>query len=159
MQTNLDRLSEEEKQELYDAIPLITILIAGADGNIDEEELEWSKKLTHIRSYSTGEQLQVFYSKIEADLQDKLKRWQDALPKDVKERQASISARLSQLNPILAKMDVEAGAVFYQHLTSFAKHVAKASGGFLGFGSISKEEEELINLPMVTPIVIEEDEA
>ena len=155
MQNNLDKLSDEERQELYDAIPLITILIAGADGTIDEDELAWSKKLTHIRSYSTSEQLQSFYHKIEEDLQDKLKRWQDALPKDVNQRQEALSARLAQLNPILAKMDPEAGAIFYKHLTSFAKHVARASGGLLGFGSISREENKLIDLPMLTPIVVD----
>ena len=37
---------------MVDAVPLVTILIAGADGRIDTQELEWSKKLTEIRSYA-----------------------------------------------------------------------------------------------------------
>jgi tellurite resistance protein len=44
-------LSENEKSELSDALALITVLIAGADGNFEKEELEWAEKVTHIRSY------------------------------------------------------------------------------------------------------------
>ena len=157
MLDKLNHLTDDERQELFDAVPIITILIAGADGHIDPKELEWSEKLTKIRGYTGSQSLQEFYDKVGENYSDRLLRWQEVLPNETEERNADISARLTNLNPILAKLETELGAEFYKSFTSFAEHVAKASGGFLGFGSISSEEAALINLPMLTPIENDED--
>ena len=42
----LNNLPDDELQELYDAIPVITLLIAGADGDIEDAELKQSEKIT-----------------------------------------------------------------------------------------------------------------
>ncbi len=159
MLQRLHPLSEDEKQELFDAVPVITLLIAGADGKIDDSELDWSKKLTNIRSYNEDGELQLFYAEIEKDYKDRLDRWMKVIPAEMKERNELLSQRLSQLNPILAKLDNETGALIYDSFTSFAKHIAKAEGGILGFASISKDEAKLIDLPMLTPIIKIDDEA
>lgn len=154
----LNNLPDDELQELYDAIPVITLLIAGADGEIDADELEQSEKITKIRGFSGGEIMQDFYDKVGEDYHERLKRWLKVVPKDTAERTAELSSRVEKLNPILAKLTPELGAEMYKSLTSFAMHVAKASGGFLGFGSVNKEEAELVDLPMLTPIVVADDE-
>ena len=153
----LNNLPADELQELYDAIPVITLLIAGADGEIEGEELAHSEKITKIRGFSGGEIMQDFYDKVGTDYPERLNRWLKVVSKDTAERNADLSGRLEKLNPILAKLTPELGAEMYRSFTTFAKHVAKASGGFWGFGSINKEEAELINLPMLTPIVVEKD--
>ncbi|MDB4414827.1 hypothetical protein OAU10_00295 [Saprospiraceae bacterium] len=153
----LNNLPDEELQELYDAIPVITLLIAGADGDIEGSELEQSEKITKIRGFSGGEIMQDFYDHIGKDYKERLTRWAKIVPKDTAERNADLSARLEKLNPILAKLTNHLGAEMYHSFTTFAKHVAKASGGFWGFASINKEEAELINLPMITPIIKEEE--
>ena len=158
MLDNLTRLDEDEIQELYDAIPVITLLIAGADGEIDDLELAHSEKITKIRGFSGHETMQDFYDKVGEDYSERLKRWLKVVPQDTEERTNHLSARIEKLNPILAKLDPESGARMYKSLTSFAKHVAKASGGFLGIGSINKAEAELMDLPMLTPIVVEEED-
>lgn len=154
----LNNLPDDELQELYDAIPVITLLIAGADGDIEDAELEQSEKITRIRGFSGGEIMQDFYDHIGKDYKERLARWAKIVPKDTAERNAELSARLEKLNPILAKLSNPLGAEMYRSLTTFAKHVAKASGGFWGFGSINKEEAELIDLPMLTPIHLEEED-
>lgn len=157
----LRNLPADELQELLDAIPVITLLIAGADGEIDDDELSTSEKITKIRGYSGGEIMQDFYDKVGEDYTERLSRWLKVIPKDTAERTADLSGRLEKLNPILAKLAPELGAEMYKSFTSFATHVAKASGGFLGFGSINKEEANLVSLPMLTPIIVEteDDEA
>lgn len=151
-------LTAEESQSLVDAIPLITILIAGADGNIDDQEKEWATKLTEIRGYAHPDSLQEYYQAVGNQYSEKLNHLIDILPKEVNERTQHISEQLSGLNPILAKLDINYAYNMYKSLTSFAEHVAKASGGFLRFATVSKEEAKLINLPMIEPIVIEEEE-
>lgn len=153
----LNNLPADELQELYDAIPVITLLIAGADGDIEDAELEQSEKITKIRGFSGGEIMQDFYDHIGKDYPERLARWAKIVPKDTAERNAELSARLAKLNPILAKLTNHLGAEMYRSFTTFAKHVAKASGGFWGFGSINSEEAELVDLPMLTPIHKEEE--
>lgn len=151
-------LSESQMELMYDAIPLITVYIAGADGNIDQEEKEWAEKVTKIRSYAYHESLQEFYTKLGEVYNDKLNHYISTLPSDVAQRTVAISEKLGNLNSVLAKLDVNFAARYYKGLVTFAEHVAKASGGFLGFGSVSRAEDKLIKLEMIHPIELEEEE-
>jgi len=149
-------LNEGQYNELKDSLALVTILIAGADDNIDEQELNWAEKLTHIRSYTKPESLNSFYEDVEKGFHARLEALIEELPGAVDTRQETISHRLAHLNTILPLLDNEIGHQIYESLTSFAKHIAKASGGFLRFASISKAEKEWIHLPMIDPIILEE---
>ena len=149
-------LSTEEIEKMINAIPLITVLIAGADGNIDKEEKEWGAKITKIRTYSNPDVLHDFYTQVGRNFKGRLDSFIDTLPKDTNSRNLKISDELSSLNDIFPKLEIHFAAELYNSFTSFAKHVAKASGGFLGFGSISKEEKKFIGLPMLTPIIAPE---
>lgn len=150
-------LSTEESQLMYDAIPMITVLIAGADGQIDQDETDWGKKIAKIRSYDAHESLQDFYKKVGETYSDKLSGLINTLPSDTAARTSAISDQLGKLNGVLTSLEPEFAKRYYDGLVTFAEHVAKSSGGFLGFGSISKAEKDLMGLPMITPIVIEEE--
>ncbi len=149
-------LNKGQYNELKDSLTLVTVLIAGADDNIDEQELNWAEKLTSIRSYTEPGALNNFYEDVEQGFPLRLKELIKELPGAVDARQRIISSRLANLNTILPLLDNEIGQQIYASLTSFAKHIAKSSGGFLRFGSISKAEKEWIHLPMIDPIILEE---
>lgn len=158
MLDQFNSLTEEEFEKLKDAVPLITVLIAGADGNIHNDQLEWANKVTKIRSYNMKAEMKAFYLEVGKTFSERLQYYIDAFPTNVADRTKLISDRLSHINDILAKLEPEVGAKFYKSFTSFAEHVAKASGGFLGFFSINKDEAKLIGLPMIKPIVSISDE-
>lgn len=150
-------LTEQEFEFLKDSIALITVYIAGADGDIQLRETEWAEKVTKIRSYNNPEDLKEFYSQVGQNFNEKLGQYIEEFPSSPDTRNPIIEERLTRLNPILAKLPQELGAAMYNSLISFAKHVAKASGGFAGFFSIGPKEAALIELNMITPIY-EEDE-
>jgi len=158
MLDQFNSLTEEEFEKLKDAVPLITVLIAGADGNIQSNQLEWANKVTKIRSYNMKDEIKSFYLEVGKTFEQRLQYYIDAFPTNVADRTKLISDRLSYLNDILAKLEPEIGVKFYKSFISFAEHVAKASGGFLGFFSINKEEAKLIGLPMIHPIKSTSDE-
>ncbi len=152
-------LNEVQLAKLKDALGLITILVAGADGTIDEQELNWAEKLTHIRTYVEPAELNAFYEEVEKDFDGSYKDFLKELPDAIADREKEISKRLGELNHVLACLPNSVAYQLYTSFTSFAKHIAKASGGFLRFGSISSEEKQWINLPMINPIILEvEDE-
>ncbi len=145
-------LTTEEKQELIDSIAYITVFIAQADGVIDKDEIEKAKKIAHIRSYSVPTDLKEFYTEVGENFDSKLHEIINTLPKDTQERYDFLNNKLSSYNDILKKTDYVFAKLLVQSWRSFAKHVAKASGGFLGFLSIGKEEADLIGLPMIKDI-------
>ncbi len=151
-----NNLTLEENGKLKEAIALITVLIAGADGNIEKEELTWAKKIAGVREYGPPSKLHGFYQEVGLDYEEKVNGLIETLPTDVKERTEQISQKLSDLNPILAKMDNGLAHAFYKSFTTFAEHVAKATGGVLGFFSVSAEEKNLMSLPMLNVIELEE---
>lgn len=155
---NFDNLTEEELTNMLDAIPLITILIAGADDKIDYHEKKWAIKLANIRTFSNPDELHEYYSQIGIDFADRLNKFIDNLPSNTAARQQNISEQLAELNNIFPKLDSHYGAKFYNSCVSFAKHVANASGGFLGFGRVSKAESEWMILPMLKPVLPPEEE-
>lgn len=150
MIANFAELPENEIAQLTDAIPYITILIAGADGEIEVEELEWAKKITEIRKFDHPGNMNDFYAKVGTNYSQRITQLMNELPGDTERRTEAIELKLAELNAILAKLDN--GNDFLDSFRSFAKHVAKASGGIFGFGSISEDEARLMDLHMLKPI-------
>lgn len=152
-----ETLTKEEATQMFEAIPLITILIAGADDNIDYHEKKWATKLAKIRTYSNPDVLHEFYSFVGINFSEKLNSYIDQLSKETSIRQDDISNRLTILNDIFPKIDPHFGAQLYSSFLSFANHVANASGGFLGFGRVSSAEQDWIDLPMLIPVIAPEE--
>lgn len=152
MVEGFEGLSEQEFEALKNGISWITVLIAGADGVIDSEEQEWAEKVTMIRAYSLPNELKNFYAEVGEDFAEKLDETINEVNGDISEIQASLSSKLASLNPILAKLENDIAVDLYESYLSFAVHVAKSSGGFLGMMSISAEEKELIGLTMLNKI-------
>jgi len=150
-------LNQEEFTQLKDSIALIAVLIAGADGKVDPNETEWAEKITNIRSYSGPEVLQEFYEEVGKDFHDKLMHFIIKYEGELNQRNEAISERLQGINPILAKLDEELAAQLYKSLVSFASHVAKSSGGVLGFFSVSEAEKDLLDLNMINAIEFPEE--
>jgi hypothetical protein len=128
------------------------LLIAGADGKIDARETEWATKLAKIRGYKEKVELKPLYREVGENFEERLNYYLEKLPEDLSEMQRLISDKLSKLNNILPKIDSWYALLYYESLLSFAKHVAEASGGILGFMSIDAKEKVLIKLPMIDPI-------
>jgi hypothetical protein len=147
-----ENISTEDLQILETAVPQIALLIAGADGKIDEEETAWAKKLTHIRSFSGDKYLKGFYEQVEANFSIKFRDMLRALPQNTAERQAALSVEIAKVNDVLAKLDSEIAFHLYKSYLSFAESIAKSSGGFLGFSTISNDEKKWIGLSMIHPI-------
>lgn len=149
MDSYLSNLSEEEKRNLTEAPALIAILVAGADNNIDEAEKDWAEKVTHFRSMKNDSILSGYYYEVDKVFTDTFNDYINSLPKDAVERNKHISSELKKLNDILPKLGEEYSKELYDSFLSYAEQVAKASGGVLGYASISAEEKEWAQLNMI----------
>ena len=89
---------------------------------------------------------------MDENLHERLQELIRVLPRGAEERQEIISRELGKLNNILPLLEQKQAIHFYEGLVSFAHHVAKASGGLLGWISVGSKEAKVADLPMIKPI-------
>jgi hypothetical protein len=145
----LNKLSDKEIELMKEIPALIAILIAGADGVIDEKEMYWAEKVKIFRGSKEGSILKEYYSEVVRGFKKTMGELIEDLPVNLSERNHEITKRLKGINKILPKFNKKYSVEFYKSLLSYAEQVAKASGGILGYASISPEEKKWLSLDMI----------
>jgi len=145
-------LREDEKEVLFDAPVLVAILIAGADGKIDKTEKKQAIDIARSKQSRSREQLADYYKIVGDRFEDRFFELVDKLPGDTEERNQKVSIELRKLNFILPKIDKNFGIKLHASLKDLAKKIAEASGGVLGYLSVSYEEAKLMELRMIKEI-------
>lgn len=149
MVPEFDKLNEEEVELLHSAPILVSILIAGADNEIDNNEIKKAVSISKDKQKRARASLIDYYRQIGENFEDKLKIMIQQYPKDATERNPLIIDELEKLNDILPKLDTNYAIEFYESLKDIAKKIAEASGGVLGYMAIGYEESKLIGLNMI----------
>lgn len=146
---HISKLHRDEQELVKKAPLLVSILVAGADGEVDSEEINRTVQLIHTKSFSESSDIRHLYREIDHDVEPALTAILKGLPTDVVEREKRLSEELEGLNSILAKLDPQIATDFYNSLKGFALRVAQTSGGILGMGPLGHHEKEMIKLPML----------
>lgn len=150
MQSEILKLSEKEREAILNAPFWVTALIAGADGNIDDNELEKAIHLVHTKAYSEKPGVKELYEMIEVrDIELQLNKFIGNLPRALNKRSALLEQNLESLNAILAQLDPHFSNNYVKSLRNFAVHIANASGGIWGMSTISDEERRWLHLTML----------
>lgn len=142
-------LNQRERALVMDVPALITIWIAGSDENIDQREMERGLDLMKWKKSRSRPDLHTYYQEVSNNFPGRLDAILRELPKEKKERDAVIEQNLARLNTIFPKFNREFAEQLYASYCEFAKNVAEASGGFLGYLSVNMDESKRIMLPMV----------
>lgn len=143
----LERLTDMEAEQMLKAPILLCILIAGADGTIDRKEIKEAINVAGKRKEKTI--LDNYFKEVSTDFEDKLKVLLQSYPYESTQRNPILIQELSQLNPILKKLDKTFSKPFYDMLKELAEKIAGSSGGLWGMMSVDSEEAKYIRLPMI----------
>lgn len=147
-------INQSEFEKLKEAVSSIAILVAGADGSIKEHETAWATKVTKIRSYTLPRRLATFYKEVGQTFQSDLDVLKAEFNEDQEGTVRKLKFQLASLNDVFEKMeDRQLAYELYVSFKSFARHVARSTGGILGWGAIGPEENELIELTMIHPVL------
>ncbi len=149
MVKEFEGLREDEISVLLKAPAYVAILIGGADGTIDKKEHEEAIDILKIKQSKAREQLLDYFNEVGKTFEADFDQLIDDLPEDVEERTKKISAELRKLNFIFPKIDNTFCVKLYASLLEYAKRIAEASGGVLGYLSVSFEESQLVELKMI----------
>ncbi len=146
----LKSLSSDQRDRLLDVPLYITLYVGVADGTLHHEEIEWAEHVADFRAQHEDSLLAHYWIDVDNRFRKRFYEIQRAFgiesdrPVNGKEVMQEIEQWLKDipsLYPLLPEgFDVE----LYESWRSFARHVARASGGILGFGAITGEEERAI---------------
>jgi hypothetical protein len=145
----LDGLTDAEQEFMLKAPILVCILIAGADGNIDRDEIKGAISQAKKRERNASDKMMELYREIGEDFEDKLKILLQAYPVEVTQRNPIIVDELSELNKIFPKIDKNFASQYYQSICDLALKVAESSGGWFGMKSVGDAEAKYVKLPMI----------
>jgi hypothetical protein len=142
----LSHLNHQERELVYRSPLLVCVLIAGADGRIDDAEVKEALQMARDQTWVKSS-LKSFFNEIATDFEDKLKVIIQSYPFESKKRTPLIIAELEQLNLLWTKLDREFAASYLDMLRYLAKKIASSSGSF--WRKIADEEADLLGLPML----------
>jgi hypothetical protein len=144
-----EKLNDREKEVMYQAPALVSVLIAGADNKIDKKEVKEALSLAELRTYRSRKVLREYYKDVFKVFEQQFLDLIMELPETAEERNPILEEKLRSINYILPKLDKKFSQQFHASLQDFAKSVAEASGGILGYLSISAEENRFVGLRMI----------
>jgi hypothetical protein len=142
-------LTQEELELMYSLPIYVSILIAGADGNIDSTEINKAVSLAGLKKKKARKDLLEYYENVNTDYEDKMKMTIANLPSDPKAREKLLIEDIKKVNDIFPNLDKAFATKLYASLKEIAKHIAEASGGVFGYMSVGYEESLLIDLKMI----------
>jgi hypothetical protein len=152
-----DSISSEDKEILAEAFINITLLIASSDNKLTQKEIDEAVNTIKVRGYEANSLFSEFYDQINLTFKDDLEKASHEHNIDKKELDY-YTRKISRVNAILERLPTAVAKQLIKDYKSFAHRIANSDGGILGFAKISIEERNLIALPMIMPIVHDEEE-
>ena len=142
-------LSDDEIDLMLSVPILVSVLIAGADGNIDQREKKEAILLAYNKQYRVTKELAGYYRLVGINFEEKLLTCIAKTSNDLDIRNSDLIYELRKLNLVLPKLDKHFSIKFYASIEDWAKRIAEASGGILGYMSVTYEEAKLLTLKMI----------
>lgn len=145
-------LTKEEFSLLVDAPALITVLIAGADGEVDQAERRRSEDTMRMLTRDKSGVLRQYYALVTEIFWAKMNGFLTEFPDNPSTRNQLIAARLQLINPVLAKLNLETAYDLFQGFKALAEATAHSSGENTHKRGVGSEEAVWVELPMLDEI-------
>ena len=149
MLKEFEELREDEVDLMLSVPILVSVLIAGADGNIDQKEKKEAILLAHAKHHHVTKQLAGYYQLVGQNFEEKLLTCIARTSDNLDIRNGDLIQELRKLNLILPKLEKHFAIKFYASIEDWAKRIAEASGGIMGYMSVTYEEAKLLTLKMI----------
>ena len=149
MHNKIAQLSTSEKQLIHDAPLLVTVLIAGADGDFQDAEIKKAVKIIHIKTYSEGKDVRGVYTDLDGHSEEMIDELIHSLPSGAYERTQILKEKLSGLNLIFNKIDTVFASELHKSLRELAFYVSRAHDGEIGIGYHNEQEKQLVHLDFI----------
>ena len=132
MSKEIDSLDPIDRGIILRAPAVVALLAAVSDdGVVSEDEKAASIRLAHLRTYTSKPILHNYYEEVDKCFEENFEMILNQLPEGWKEKERFLENRLTNLDPVLQKLNTVYSEELITSLKSFAKHVFKSNSNFL----------------------------
>jgi len=127
MITQLEILTTEDREFLYKAPVLVSVLASCSFKEINRAQKADSIKLSHLRTFTADPLLLSYYAEVERNFRSQFEIIaKEYYPFDENKRNA-LKGEIDRVNHILGKLEKTYSETLYKSLESYSKHVKKAT--------------------------------
>ena len=127
MITQFEKLSNEERELLYKAPVLVSVLASSSYNEVNKHQKTDAIKLAHLKTFTATPLLLPYYAEVEKTFKEqfeasvkKYSPFDDAKRNDLKKE-------IERVNRIIGKLDKEYARVLHHSLDKYSRHVRKAA--------------------------------
>ena len=132
MAKEIDKLDSIDRGIILRAPAIVALLGAVSDdGVVSADEKADAVRLAHLRTYTSKPILHNYYKEVDKCFENDFDNILAQLPEDWKGKERFLENRLTNLDPVLQKLDPVYAEELVSSLKSFAKHVFKSNSNFL----------------------------
>ena len=126
MIAQFERLTEEERQLLYKAPVLVSVLASCTFNEVNKAQKADAIKLSHLKTFTAVPLLLSYYGEVEKVFKEQFEYVVERYFPFDKNKQDEIKKELKKINAIIGKLDKDYALAMHTSLNKFAIHVKKA---------------------------------
>jgi len=126
MVKQFERLTEEERQLLYKAPVLISVLASCSLNEINKQQKTDAIKLAHLKTFTAIPLLISYYIEVEKGFKEEFEYAVKKYSPFDEDKRNEIKKEILKINFIISKLDKDYALTLYAGLDKFAKHVKNA---------------------------------
>lgn len=127
MITQFIKLSNEERELLYKAPVLVSVLASSSYNEVNKHQKADAVKLSHLKTFTATSLLLPYYAEVEKTFKEQFETSVEKyFPFDDSKRN-DLKKEIEKVNRIIGKLDEDYARVLHRSLEGYARHVRKAA--------------------------------
>lgn len=134
METGIEKLSQIEKNILYSAPAVVSVMASlNEDGTIDENSREDAIRLAHLRTFTAAPSLTGYYQEVETTFVHNFNHLSLLLPEDAEAKKDFLKREVVKLSVVLSRLNKGFVDNLMKSLKSYSSHVMRAKSTLLEY--------------------------
>jgi hypothetical protein len=121
-----EHLNPEERELLYKAPALVSVLAASGDKHITETQVADAKKMAHLKTFTAKPLLLTYYTEVEVNFSNNFDATVKKYAPFTRTKRDALKKEIEAVNAIIDKLDPTYAEVLHKSLAGYADHVRKA---------------------------------
>ncbi len=127
MNKQFDKLSPEDRELLYKAPVLVSVLASCSLNEVNEAQKADAIKLSHLKTFTSDPVLRDYYEEVDKQFKNQF----EAIAKEYypfnEDKRNALKNEIERVNLVLGKVGIPLGQVLHKSLEGYANHVKKAN--------------------------------
>lgn len=127
MVTQFEKLTTEERESLYKAPVLVSVLASCSDNKVNKLQKADAVKLAHLKTFTAAPILIPYYTEAEKNFKEQFEFSLKHYSPFNETKRMELKKEIQKVNHIIEKLDKEYALVLHKSLEKYASHVKKAT--------------------------------